>query len=61
MVRRSGSPRKHFYFAVLAEEDYQEKFKNKMESIIQFGANASVGYGYAKVHCIAESGENGNE
>lgn len=50
-----------FYFAVLAEEDYQEEFKNKMESIIQFGANASVGCGYAKVHCIAESGENGNE
>ena len=42
-------------------ENYQEEFKNKMESIIQFGANASVGCGYAKVHCIAESGENGNE
>lgn len=45
-----------FYFPVLADNNYIEEFKNTMENIIQFGANASLGYGLAKVSCFAESG-----
>lgn len=45
-----------FYFPVLADNNYIDEFKNTMENIIQFGANASLGYGLAKVSCFAESG-----
>lgn len=44
-----------FYFPVLAEDQYCEEFKSAMKNIIQFGANASLGYGFATVTCIAES------
>ena len=45
-----------FYFPVLADDNYIKKFRETMENIIQFGANASLGYGFAKVTCVAESG-----
>lgn len=45
-----------FYFPVLADNNYIDEFKNTMENIIQFGANASLGYGLAKVSCFAENG-----
>lgn len=46
-----------FYFAVMAENEYLDEFKAVMENVIQFGGNASIGYGFAKVHCVAESPE----
>lgn len=50
-----------FYFAVLAGNQYIREFKEGMEQVIQFGANASIGYGLGKVHCLADCMEEGNE
>lgn len=46
-----------FYFIVMAEDKYLDEFKEKMEHVIQFGGNASIGYGFCKVHCVAEGSE----
>ena len=50
-----------FCFAVLAGNQYIHEFKEGMEQVIQFGANASIGYGLGKVHCLADCMEEGNE
>ena len=47
-----------FYFIVMADDKYLDEFKSVMEeNVIQFGGNASIGYGFAKVRCVAESPE----
>lgn len=43
------------YFAVMADVKYINEFKKAMENVIQFGGNASIGYGFAKLQCVAES------
>ena len=42
-----------FYFPVMEEDRDADDFESKLsDSLIQFGGNASIGYGYSKIEPI---------